>query len=67
MTSIAARLDKLEARMPAPQAQGRVFRVIVDEGEDEGAKLAELGFSPDSNDFAIIHRIVHPKRGPHHG
>lgn len=66
MTSIAARLDKLEARMPAPVSGGRMFRVIVHEGDDTGAKLSELGFDPGSSDFAIVRRIVHPKRGPHH-
>lgn len=67
MSSIAARLDKLEARFPEPEPERRVFRIIVDEGEDEGVKLAGLDFNRDSNDVAIVRRIVHAKRDLHHG
>lgn len=61
VTSIAARLDKLEAKIPEPQKQQRVIRVIVREGEDEGALLQAQGFDPDNGHFAIIHRIVTPR------
>jgi hypothetical protein len=56
------RLDRLEARVPSPNKQGRIIRIIAsDQEEAEARKLLEAeGFDPDSGDIGIIRLIVVP-------
>ena len=55
---LTARLDWLEEKFPAEQKQRRVFHVIVQHDQDAYAILAVQGYDPDSDDLAIINRIV---------
>jgi hypothetical protein len=60
------RLDRLEARVPSPNKQGRVIRIIAsDQEEAEARKLLEAeGFDPDSGDIGIIRLIAVPAGQP---
>jgi hypothetical protein len=64
---LTARLDKLETKLPAPERQRRVFRVVAGEKDKEAAlALArEHGFDDKgSDDLLILRSIVVPEGQP---
>lgn len=66
MSALGARLNRLERSSPAPQKQGRVFRVIT--GKEDEAKARELleaeGYDAENGDLAIFRIIVTPAGQP---
>jgi hypothetical protein len=66
MSTLGARLNKLERSIPAPQRPGRVFRIVAGEGDEaEARKLLDVeGYDPDSGDLAIFRIIVAPAGQP---
>jgi len=62
MSTLGARLNKLERSFPEPLRQGRWFRVVTSERDEAQAqKLLEAeGYDPENGDRAIFHIIVSP-------
>jgi hypothetical protein len=67
MTSLVHRLGKIEQLIaPATSAPRRVFRVIVDQSDDEASrqrKMVDAGWNPRGADLCIA-RVIVPASAP---
>jgi len=66
---LAARLDRLETKLPVPERARRVFAVVSGKHDTEAALALAFqnGFDPDdenSNDLLILRSIVTPAGQP---
>ena len=59
-STLAARLEKLEARVAPPEANRRCWSVVCNKGDEEAAtELAKSrGFDPDNESHYLIMRSI---------
>ena len=63
MSTLAARLEKLEAKVAPPEANRRFWSVVCNKGDEEAATelVKSRGFDPDNEShYLILRSIVTP-------